>query len=347
LISRYGRVYVDFDEPISLRVFAASRGFDIGGSEEASKSLVTQLGHRIVYGINRVTRVTPTSIAALLLLARTRRGMAESDLYVRAEKWLAFLDTIGARKSGTLERQNLRAALREAITRFCGDKLVEIRSSPDGESIYRVDDEGRLALDYYKNNILGFFVPHSIVAMAVLSFGSGPAPHEAVLAVARDISRALKHELSFRVDDFEANFRAASDRLIAQRWLSHGEEGWTITPAGRTEIVELAGMIAVFFESYRAAAEIVARELAEGPVLEKKLASRVLLDARKMMLEGKILRAEGVSQLTIQNALQLFVELGILARGEQGTILLGDAAVRNAWIEKLTAWLAPLRSEEV
>src|SRR5262249_49381050 len=55
LIARYGRVYVDFDEPISLRVFAASRGFELGRAEESaatSKGLVTQLGHRIVYGIN-------------------------------------------------------------------------------------------------------------------------------------------------------------------------------------------------------------------------------------------------------------------------------------------------------
>lgn len=345
LISRYGRVYVDFDDPISLRVFAASRGFDLDSPEEASKHLVTQLGHRIVYGINRVTRATPTSIAALLLLARTRRGMAEEELFARAERWLGFLDELGARKSAALEPPTLRAALREAITRLAGDELVEIRSSPDGETIYRVDDEGRLALDYYKNNILSFFVPHAIVATAVLSFGSvDAAPHDAVIETARAISRTLKLELSFRVDDFDANFRAAADRLVAQRMLERSEAGWAITPGGRTEILELAGMIAVFFEAYRATLELLAKELASGPVAEKKLVSRILLGARKMMLEGKIVRAEGVSQLTIQNAVQLATELGILARGDMSALSLANDNARAELHAKLTVWLAPLAS---
>lgn len=343
LISRYGRVYVDFDEPISLRVFAASRGFELG-SDESSKQLITQLGHRIVYGINRVTRATPTSIAALLLLARTRRGMAEEELFARAERWLAFLDETGSRKSGSLAPETLRSALREAIARLAGDKLVEIRKSPDGETIYRVDDDGRLALDYYKNNILSFFVPYSIVAAALLSGGPGAVPNEAVIAAAREISRMLKLELSFRVDDFEANFRAATDRLLAERMIERSEDGnaWTVTVAGKTDVLELAGMLAVFFESYRAAAEIAGKELAAGPIAEKKLLARALASARKMMLEGKIVRAEGVSQLTLQNALALLVELGILIRGDQSALSLGDESKRTAFIEKLNAWLAPL-----
>jgi glycerol-3-phosphate O-acyltransferase len=351
LISRYGRVYVDFDDPISLRVFAASRGFDIPNEDEgSSKTLVTQLGHRIVYGINRVTRVTPTSIAALLLLARTRRGMAESDLFERAERWLSFLDALGARKSRSLEGSSLRPALREAISRLAGDKLVDVRSSPDGDSIYRVDDEGRLALDYYKNNILSFFVPHSIVATAILSLvsvGTGSTSEESAITRAREISRVLKLEISFRVDDFEANFRAAVQTLIARRWLETSDAGFSVTVAGRTEILELAGMIAVFFEAYRAVAELVPKELSAGPVQEKKLVQRVLLGARKMMLEGKIQRAEGASQLTVQNAVHLLLELGVITRGDQGTLLLAKEEERVKLIEKLNLWLAPQRAEEL
>ena len=80
LRSKYGRVFVDFAEPISLRVFAASRGYEIGQEHDPEapdgprRQLVTQLAHRIVYAINQATRVTPTSIAALVLAGMYRRA---------------------------------------------------------------------------------------------------------------------------------------------------------------------------------------------------------------------------------------------------------------------------------
>ena len=77
-------------------------------------------------------------------------------------------------------------------------------------------------------------------------------------------------------------------------------------------------------------------------MLEKKLAQRILAQARTLVLEGKLQRAEGGSQITIASAIQLFIEMGILNRGDGGTIKLGSERVREELLEKLSSWLTSL-----
>jgi glycerol-3-phosphate O-acyltransferase len=373
LRSRYGRVYVDFDEPISLRVFAASRAIEIkakpeihgGGSDDSgvesnaiTRSLVNQLGHRIVYGINRVTRATPTSVAALVMLSRARRGMAEEELYARADRFIGFLTELGARLSATLEPETRRAAIREAIGRLAADGLVLMVPSPDGETIIRVEDEGRRALDYYKNNVLHFFVPYAIVAMAILSSGPMAAPIESVRAQARWISRLLKLEFSFRVDqDFDANFRTTAERLCARRAIEKrameevsidlpgGGEALAITKNGRLEVIELAGMLANLLEGYRAVLDC-AKELEGEPLQERKFAARALQKAKKQALEGRILRSEAASQSLIETAIARFIEEEILARDAAGQLVVKDEPARVHMVAEISGCLQPLLAED-
>jgi glycerol-3-phosphate O-acyltransferase len=353
LRSRYGRVYVDFDEPISLRAFAAARGFELKSKEKsddgeespASRPLVTQLGHRIVYGINEVTRVTPTSVAALVLLSRALRGMAEEELYQRADKLLGFLLELGARHSGSLEEGTRHAAIREAIGRFAVDGLVQIVPSPEGGTIFRVEDDGRRALDYYKNNILHFFVPYAIVSASVLAGGES-IPEENVRQSARRLSRLLKFEFSFRGDqDFEANFRSASDRLFARRTLEKKDGTiWSVTLNGRGDALALAGLIAVFFEGYRAVAECV-KELQDGPLPERKLVQRLMMRMKRQVLEGSLARAEASQGPVIEGAVQRLIEEGILEKNAQGLIALKDEPARQTLIAELGAYLSPLMED--
>ena len=106
LRSRYGRVYVDFDEPISLRAFASSRGVSLPNAEadatraeekNARRTFVNHLAERIGHGIDRVTRITSTSIAAAALLSNTRRGMSESELHMNVQLMIEILGDLGAR----------------------------------------------------------------------------------------------------------------------------------------------------------------------------------------------------------------------------------------------------------
>lgn len=365
LRSRYGRVYVDFDEPISLRVFAAARGYELksrpelqdSGSDEpspAARALVNQLGRRITFGINQVTRVTPTSVAALALLAVARRGMAENELQARVERLLGLIEELGARRSAALDPATRRAAIREALGRFAVDGLVEMHPTADGETIYRVGEDGRRALDYYKNNILHFFVPSAIVLFALLRCGGSAVPDGDLRARVVELSRVLAQEVSFRAErDLDGGFDDAAEHLTRRRTIERrevpagegtagqgGRVSWSITENGREEARELSGLLAVYLETYRVTAECV-RELGEGALAEKKLAQRVLQLARKQVLEDKMRRPEGATLPAIEAAIARLLADDVLVRRD-GAIALASEEKRSAFVAELGPYLDAL-----
>jgi len=328
LRSRFGRVYVDFDEPMSLRAFAAARGFEIKlRGEEAQpnaprRDLTHQLGHRIVWGINRVTRVTPTGVAALVLLGQTEKGVLEADLMQRADRLISLYARLGARLSPVLANLDdaRRAAVRETLGRFAQDGLVKIMPSSIGENVYELDERSRRALDFYKNNIVHFVVPLAILSLVLLAAGGSMTDPDARVA-SRSISRWLKHEFSFSMEaDFDANFDAASRILVEERVIT--KDGDRLSVRSRPHTIDLASQIAPFFEAYRAAFEVFSR-LEAGPRLEKEMIADALALAQRWTIEGKIRRAESASQPTLANAVRVALDLGALVRAEMGRMSWG------------------------
>ena len=86
LISRYGRIHIRVDEPVSIVEVAAQRGFNREKyTEEQKRGLVRALGYRIVEGINRATALTPGALLCTALLAHDWRGLTAADLVDRME----------------------------------------------------------------------------------------------------------------------------------------------------------------------------------------------------------------------------------------------------------------------
>ena len=343
LRSRYGRVYVDFAEAVSLTAFAESK--DVALQEDrplepgGRRELVTQLGHRIVNGINAVTRATPTSIAALVLLARPQRGLSEAALYPRADWVIAALESIGARVSSTLGPTTRKAALNEALERFIAEGKLKRVTAPDGETVFQLDDAGRQALDYYKNNILHFLVPAAVVALAHLLQDDLPADEHAVSAAALRISRLLKNEFSFRVDrGFDENFQHALALLERHGVLRSDDEGRRVwTDAGRAMARELAGLIAPFFEAYRITAEAL-DDVEERSLPVRKFVVVALSLARRRVIEGQVRRAEAAVQPTIKHALSVLKENGVVT--SSGGIQLADREGRDSFVAEISRYLS-------
>lgn len=338
LRSRYGRVYVDFDQPISMRAFAASRGVDVTPvqTDDARRALVEQLAHRIANGIGAVTRVTPTGIASVVLLATTRRGMTERDLGRRAERMIELLGAIGARMSSALQKDTRQDALREALGRLAGDGLLGMTPAADGETIYQLTDSGRRALDYYKNNALHYLVPHALVCLALLAQPHRPALADDIEKTATDLSTLLEHEFAMRIGA-GASFSRVAELLESRRVLERDDaDRWTMTLNGQQEALELAGLIAVFFEAYRLVASGLTL-LESGSMPQADLTKKLIVRADKDVLVGRIRRPEAVSKLTMDNAFALFTDLGFVVRGEDGRLSLveGHEDARAALIDKL------------
>ena len=346
LRSRYGRVYVDFAEPVSLRAFAEDRGFalpsDATSEAAVRKDLITQLGHRVVYGINEVTRATPTSVAALILLSRAGRTLSESELYHRADWVISFLQKLGARVSSTLTGATRHQALREALDRFVAEGTLRWQST-EGEASFEIGGGGRQALDYYKNNILHFLVPSAVVALAVLV---APVPRRAdVSDTAQRISRLLKNEFSFRVDrGFAENFEHASAMLVAEGLLDATPNGsWRVPQEQRATLRHLAALLAPFWEAYRLGAQML-DEAKTSKVGVRKFVALTLSAARRHLADGRIQRAEAAVVPTIKHAVAVLKDQAIV-EASGGLILVNEEA-RDRLVEELNGYLTAVDSPD-
>lgn len=123
LWSKYGRLYVNFADPISCREALEAAGqTEPEVTPEQSAAFLHTIGYRINAGINSVAVVTPSSLAAAALLLHEKRGVAWSALLGRVGFLLDLANQKLARLSKTIEhalrihRQEIATA-REGLAR--------------------------------------------------------------------------------------------------------------------------------------------------------------------------------------------------------------------------------------
>ena len=74
LENKYGRVYLKFHEPISLREVLSQEGTSMENmTSKEQNALCRNLGHRVINAINNVSVVTPHGVVASALLNTSKK----------------------------------------------------------------------------------------------------------------------------------------------------------------------------------------------------------------------------------------------------------------------------------
>jgi glycerol-3-phosphate O-acyltransferase len=326
LRSNYGRIHLRFDEPVSLLDFIQTRGLSpIGMTEEQKKSLVRALGNRIIYGISRVSTVTPYALVSAALLAHRGRGAPASELTER----IALLRRIAAEEGYPISTQ-LRGApasptvngpVQAAMRSFIADQSVRIQEVK-GETIYIVPEERRAQLSFYKNTLMNLVAPQSLAANAVLT--RSPATREQVQEAALFLSRLLKFEFVYRVGaTFETSFSNALEGL-RRSGLVKEVEG-RIAAGDTDQLGFMADLSRDFLEGYLAAALTLKDLVQVGPMEPRAFVKAALETGRAEYLAGRISTPEALSKSSVENAVLFFLDQQILAE-EAKRLRLGPAA---------------------
>jgi glycerol-3-phosphate O-acyltransferase len=330
LLKRYGRIHLTFDEPILLREFMRSRGLDGSSplSEEQKRGLVRALGNRIMWGIARVSTVTPHALVSAALLAHPGRGISSSALGFRVAGLRRMCAEDGAPLSAGLAEAPTDPAVpgpvRDAVVGFTGDGLIRMEQAK-GETMYLPVDERRVQLAYYKNTLMNLVAPRAILACAVIR---GPDPSEAaVQARALTLSRLFKYEFIYRVGaPFEVIFAETVERMVGSGLL-RGQAG-QLQPTGSeaSQLLEfLAAMLRDYLESYLLAM-LTLEDLARGGAMDRKAFVRAALETGRLeFLAGRLGAVEALSRPTVENAVAYMLDQDILAERER-KVLLGQAA---------------------
>ncbi|MCB9729923.1 MAG: 1-acyl-sn-glycerol-3-phosphate acyltransferase [Deltaproteobacteria bacterium] len=240
LWSRYGRLYVRFGEPLSVReqMDIAQVGDSPNESPEY-QLFVRRMGYRVLDGIQDVALVTPSAVTAMALLTHPKRGVAKEVLLRRIGFLLGVASQKQAALSKSLEhalkirRPDVAQALEEAaeqglppevlalgaaspvararglavqeavepvLERYLKEKYIEARTFED-DVVYTLVDDQRVNLDFYKNNIVHLLIPEAILAAAVRGTWQDRATDEHTLRdVARFLSKTFKYEFIYDPD---------------------------------------------------------------------------------------------------------------------------------------------------
>jgi glycerol-3-phosphate O-acyltransferase len=345
LRSNYGRIHLAFDEPIGLTEFSQKRHLDLTQLDDTSKKrLVRALGHRIIYGIGRVSTITPHALLSAVLLAHRRRGIGAREIGNRIRFLRDLAEREGARLSSTLNNApsdpSILGPIQDAMRGFSADGFVKVEEVKD-ESIYRAVDEHRLQLSFYKNTLMNLFAPLSLVANALLlrePTASLEATHEAALF----LSRLFKFEFIYRVDaTFDVIFKDTIDRLSQAGLVVLNGASITIPPEShvRPNLEFLAELLRDFIESYYLAALAMSELAKSGPIERKTFVRNALETGRAEFLSGRIGASESLSRSNIENAVAYFVDQNFIFE-ENNRLRLNADASSDSFVKRIREYLS-------
>ncbi len=340
LASRYGRIHLTFDEPLSLVELMKSRGLTPGEpvNDEQKKGLVRALGNRVMYGISKVSTVTPHALVSAALLAHRRRGITQRELADRITLLRRIAEEEGTPLSTTLANApsdpETIGAIRDALQTFRADGMIRTQQAR-GEFIYQPEDERRAELSFYKNTLMNLVAPRSLVANALLA--GAPVSYEVAKSRALFLSRLFKVEFIYRVGiTFDTIFSETVQTLVRMGLVLHSGDTLQIAPEAhaRPSLEFLADLMRDYLEAYLLAA-MTLKDVAEGTATDRKTFSKLALEiGRAEFHAGRIGAAESLAKTTLENAVAYLLDQKYLVE-EDKKLKLGSAASDAAAREQL------------
>jgi len=354
LRSRYGRLYLQFGEPLAfddaLRETYEERGEQppTGADRKAEvgaptrRALVQKIAHRVVYRINQVTVVTPAALVATVVLAHKRRGISLANLVDGAQRMADALTRLGARFADPIldaEGAVRPETIEEATGLFMDGKLMT-RHGDAEEAIFSIPEERRIAVEYYKNNVLHFFVPSAMIAAAVMASDGEPLGETRLRERVRQLSRLFKYEFMYRADaTFDDIFEDALTQMLTAGELERVAD--RIQPAdgpGGERVVVYAMMLRTYFETYRLAVRGVGA-LLDGTMGKKEWMKRTMALGQCMYLAGELELRESLSKMRLETSIKALKDLGVLRFPDTNELGIGEAIDGPATLEELEARL--------
>ncbi len=303
---RFGSVFVNFGEPISLAdAIGPSRArFREPEAEAERRAFVVGLGNRIVERINWAAVPSATAVAACALLGSRRRAMFRSELAARMQQLVDLLRLMDVRLTRALNAD--AGDFSDSIEEILRSELVESVRDPRGEILY-FQESRRRALDIYRNSIVHFLATPSFVARTLLLRPDLP---ELRREVERWLDLFYYEFFTPRSEVLAAHVDAFLDHFERMGWIERNGERLTPSEKGRPEFRFLAEQTRGFLEVYYAT--IAAAASPERLGSAKELMTAVAEQFERSLLLGEIERSEAGNAVAFGSALDQLVRMGIL-----------------------------------
>jgi glycerol-3-phosphate O-acyltransferase len=335
LKKRYGRIYIGFHDPISIKALLERNGTPIGEMSSKDQNLFCRnLGFRILNAIDRQTVVTPHALVASALLNCGKERISESSLHRLVSTLMNHLGAVGASLTDTLVLDASRA-IAQVIDIYVQRKFIEkVETEKEGrpvETAYQLTEAKRPLLEYYKNNSISYFVPGAFTAAAILARDAFQFSTRDLYEEYRFLRDFFKNEFAYDVDrPLEATVRKTVKAFIDDAVLMPHPtlpDTYNITSAGFRKLRLFASFVRTYFESYWIVLNVFMSNSRETLATKDRTKKAVSMGNKIFKRKG-IARREALYRVNFQNAVDFFAYHGI--RGSED-------------IEKIEAYAAPIQ----
>jgi glycerol-3-phosphate O-acyltransferase len=313
LRQRFGTVYLSFAQPVSLREALGEKrdrfkeGAGDESIEEEKRRFIQKLGFRLLRDVNDCSVAGATSISATVLLGGPHRGTRYEDYARMANALARLVKAQGITTTASLDR-NI-GDFRESLDFLAKSGLID-RVRHGSEEILVVRDNKRLALDFYKNNLVHAFVLPSLVCSGLLE-GKARA--------------SLVEHVQKWLDVFRFEF-ALPDRDELPRLVERHQErlaslGAIVDGVADHEhplVIATVGVLDVFREAYWLGIKTLLEGLLVEGTPEKALVAEYQKAYDTALLVGEVVKPEGATTVIFQNVISRAAELGFLRTEHRG-----------------------------
>ena len=310
---RYGRIYVNFGEPISLAgTLEKYEPGEIADPEEAQIE-VAKLAFEVALRINRATPITPISLVTLALLGTGDRALTVEETHRALREFIGFVDRRGLPVTERLQPDDADVVRRALDALAAHDVVRKVEGGT--ETVYTVGPEQALKAAFYRNTIVHFFITTAITELALAASARDDDRLEAFWEEVWALRDLLKFEFYFAErDEFReevtadlADHAPEWDRALGGaggeavlRSISPHAAHWVLRP---------------ILEAYLLVADSVVDADFRRDVDRKSLVKTCLALGEQYRLQKRIRSPEAISTVLFDTAIRLADNRGLLAGG--------------------------------
>jgi len=304
----YGKVYVRFGEPVSLRDCLGPPGGAVAADPAARRLALAKTAFEVAWRINQGMPVTATALVTTILLAMRGAALTFGQIRLGLADGLDYLESRGVPMTASARALSGAAPVRATL-----DALVQgglVTSYADGrDPVWLIGPDHQLAATFYRNSLIHFLLDTALCELAVLRARDADAdPVEAFWAEIAWLRDLLKFEFYFKDRDEHR-------RLVGEEMARH-DPAWEDRLRSDPDAL-LSGMrplvshviVRPFVEAYRLVADVLTHD--DLPADDSEVIRRALGLGRQYVAQRRLRSSESVSVLLFQTALQLARNRGL------------------------------------
>jgi len=318
LKKRYGKIYIEFNEPILMNELTQKFGTPLAEMKPKDQNaLCRNLGYRVINAINRAAVVTAYGLVASAILNCSRDRFSYNQMMSIIETYINYLTMQNAKLADTLVLDHVHA-IQHALDAYVQSKFVEAvskeKDTPYSERNYKINVARRPSLEYYKNNCIAFFIPAAFTAMAILEKDAFQFSAADLHSDYKFLQSFFKFEFAYDVDQTpEYYVRKAIKAFIDDAILMPHQtipDTYNVTSSGLRKLKLFSIFLKTYFESYKIVLNFLQRN-SQNSIKAKERVKKIEARANRMYKRQEIEHPEALSKVSYQNAVEFFSGQGI------------------------------------